>query len=196
MDKDIYDNQEIENEEYIQRNYQNISKSREEDENNNYNFINQGKMSGEESNKGEVFNNQNDNDINELDVSLNDNNNEDNLENINNEDERIDDINNDKDNNSNEEIEEPVNNLGNDVIIRDPSVSEISAEITVNNKGIMIKNKSETFGTLILQKEPVKINDNNIRLQIGRTVIDAKKMKYVEYEKIKNKYSRTLPKKY
>lgn len=83
----------------------------------------------------------------------------------------------------------------NDVIIRDPSVSKINAEITVNNKGIMIKNKSETFGTLILQKKPVKINDNSIKLQIGRTVIDAKKMKYVEYEKIKNKYSRTLPKK-
>ena len=116
MDNDIYDNQEIENEEYNQGNYHKNSNSREEDENNNNILINKDQISGEESNKGEVFKNQNVNDINELDVSLNDNNNEYNLENIDNEDERIDDMNNDMDNNINEENEEAINNIENNII--------------------------------------------------------------------------------
>ena len=97
------------------------------------------------------------------------------------------------------ELGNDVINIGkekeNDIIIRDPSVSKKNAEMTFSNKGVMIKNKSETFGTLILLKRPVKINENFIRIQIGRTIIDAKKMKYGEYETIKNKHSHTLPKK-
>ena len=116
MDRDIYENQEMENGEYIQGKYQNNFNSGEEDENKNYDFLNQGQMSGVESNKEEVFKNQNDNDINELDVSLNDNNNEFNSENIHHEDEGIDNINNELDNDINEVFEEPMNNMENDVI--------------------------------------------------------------------------------
>ena len=128
MNKDIYDNQKIEYEKYIQGKYQNNFNEREEDENNNYIKINPEQMFGEESNKGEVFINQNDNDINELDVSVNDNNNEYNLDNINNIDEHIDDMNN----NLYEEIEEPINNMENNLMYNNMNIGKENYELNDN----------------------------------------------------------------
>ncbi len=52
---------------------------------------------------------------------------------------------------------------------------------------IYIKNKSETYGSSILIKKALKINNNKISLQIGRTIIEAKEMKFGEFEKLKLK---------
>ena len=87
---------------------------------------------------------------------------------------------------------------GNDIIIRDPSISKTHAEIKYDKeKGrILIKNKSHKFGTSILIKNPLMIKNKKILLQNGRTLIEAKLMKVGDFEKNKNKNTkRHLPKK-
>ena len=75
----------------------------------------------------------------------------------------------------------------NDIIIPDPSISKEHAEMKVEKGSIIIKNKSKTFGSLILVKKPLKINENKICLQIGRTLIEARQIKFGEFEKLKLK---------
>ena len=82
----------------------------------------------------------------------------------------------------------------NDIIIKDPSVSKNHAEIIYKNGNIYIKNLSEMFGTLILIKKPITLNDKYIKLQIGNTVIDTKIMKHGDFEEKKNKHTRILDK--
>jgi hypothetical protein len=50
-----------------------------------------------------------------------------------------------------------------------------------------MKNKSETYGTLILFKKSLKINDKKIRLQIGKTIVEARQMRFGEFEKLQLK---------
>ena len=77
----------------------------------------------------------------------------------------------------------------NDIIVSDPSISKEHAEIKFEKGKILIKNKSETFGSLVLVKKPLKINENKICIQIGRTVISTRQMRFGEFEtlKLKNK---------
>lgn len=89
-------------------------------------------------------------------------------------------------------------NENNDIVIRDPSISRIHAEIKYDKeKGkILIKNKSNKYGTSILIKNPLVIKNKKILLQNGRTLIEAKLMKVNEFEKNINKNTkRHLPKK-
>ena len=72
----------------------------------------------------------------------------------------------------------------NDVDICDPSISKRQAEIKYEKGKIFLKNISEKYGTLILVKKSIKINDNIITLQVGRSVIQAKQMKYGEFRKL------------
>ena len=78
----------------------------------------------------------------------------------------------------------------NDVVICDPSISKKHAEIKYEKGKILLKNISEKYGTLILVKKSIKINDNIITLQVGSSVIQAKQMKYGEFQKLelKNKH--------
>ena len=77
----------------------------------------------------------------------------------------------------------------NDIIIPDPSISKVHAEMKFKNGCILIKNKSETYGTLILVKKSLKINDKKIRLQIGKTIVETRQMRFGEFEnlQLKNK---------
>ena len=87
---------------------------------------------------------------------------------------------------------------GNDIIIRDPSISKMHAEIKYDKERgkILIKNKSKKFGTSILIKNPLIIKNKKILLQNGSTLIEAKLMKVGEFEKNVNKNTkRHLPKK-
>ena len=87
---------------------------------------------------------------------------------------------------------------GNDIIIRDPSISKMHAEIKYDKERgkILIKNKSKKFGTSILIKNPLIIKNKKILLQNGSTLIEAKLMKVGEFEKNINKNTkRHLPKK-
>ena len=86
----------------------------------------------------------------------------------------------------------------NDVIISDPSISREHALLEYNKKKgkILIKNISNTYGSLILIKKSLKINENKIQIQVGKTYIEAQMMKYGEFEKIKNRNTKNpLPKK-
>ena len=86
----------------------------------------------------------------------------------------------------------------NDVIICDPSVSKEHAFIKYNKeKGkILLSNISKKFGTLILIKKSLKINEQKIQIQIGKVFIEARTMKFGEFQKIKNKNTKyPLPKK-
>lgn len=80
----------------------------------------------------------------------------------------------------------------NDVVIYDPSVSREHAIIKYNKKNgkIFLRNKSNKFGSLILIKSPLKIKEKKIQLQIGKVFIETQVMKYGEFEKIKNKYTK------
>ena len=63
----------------------------------------------------------------------------------------------------------------NDIIEKDISISRFHAVIKYNknNSKICLQNKSKKFGTLVLIKNPVKILDKKIHLQVGRTYIEA-----------------------
>jgi nuclear transport factor 2 (NTF2) superfamily protein len=68
----------------------------------------------------------------------------------------------------------------NDIIDTDISVSRNHATLKFNReKGkIYLENKSEKFGTLVLIKDNLKIKENNINFQVGRTYINAKLESY------------------
>ena len=105
-----------------------------------------------------------------------------------------------KDKEEEEEEKENIIRLGrknnNDIVLCDPSVSREHAEIIYENGNILIKNKDAKYGTLILVKKSIKINDNLILFQIGNTAIEARKMKFGEFEKMKFKNVKNpLPKK-
>ena len=63
----------------------------------------------------------------------------------------------------------------NDIIEKDISISRFHAVLKYNknNSKICLQNKSKKFGTLVLVKNPVKILDKKIHLQVGRTYIEA-----------------------
>ena len=88
----------------------------------------------------------------------------------------------------------------NDVIIEDPSVSKEHAIIKYNkeNGSLMLKNNKSKYGTLVLIKKSLKINEKKIQIQVGKTVVEAQVMKYGDFEKnYKNRNSKyPLPKKY
>ena len=77
----------------------------------------------------------------------------------------------------------------NDMVICDPSISRWHAIIKYDkeNRKILIKNISKKYGTLILLKKSLKINEKNIQIQIGKVFIEARTMKFGEFQKIKNK---------
>ena len=84
----------------------------------------------------------------------------------------------------------------NDIIIPDPSISREHAYLKFNKEKILIKNVSKKYGSLVLIKKSLKINHNMIQIQIGKINIEAKIMKYGEFEKMKNKNTKNpLPKK-
>ena len=70
----------------------------------------------------------------------------------------------------------------NDIIDNDISVSRNHAVLKFNReKGkIYLENKSEKFGTLVLIKNNLKMKENNINFQVGRTYINAKLESYID----------------
>ena len=82
-----------------------------------------------------------------------------------------------------------------DVIVRDPSVSRDHAILKFDKEKqkILIKDKSAKFGTLVLIKKAIKLNSNKIQIQIGKNIIEAQKMKFGEFEKIKDKKKTKYP---
>ena len=83
----------------------------------------------------------------------------------------------------------------NDVEIMDPSISRTHCIIKYVDGNIVIKNCSEKYGTLILVKKMIKINENKIQVQVGRTLIEAREMKYGEYDKLPLKNKKIIDKK-
>ena len=86
----------------------------------------------------------------------------------------------------------------NDVINPDPSISRQHAIIKYNQKNgkVLLKNLSKKYGTLVLIKKSLKLNENKIQLQIGKIFFEAQIMKFGEFEKLKNKNTKNpLPKK-
>ena len=84
----------------------------------------------------------------------------------------------------------------NDVDIMDPSISRVHAMVKLVEGKAIIKNCSEKYGTLVLVKKLININDNKIQLQVGRTLIEARIIKYGEYNKLELKNRKTIHKKY
>jgi hypothetical protein len=82
-----------------------------------------------------------------------------------------------------------------DVIIRDPSVSKDHAILKFDKvkQRILINDKRSKYGTLVLIKKAIKINSNKIQIQIGKNIIEAQKMKFGEFEKIKDKKKTKYP---
>ena len=64
----------------------------------------------------------------------------------------------------------------NDISDKDISISRNHAIIRFNkeNGTICLQNRSKKFGTLVLVREPIKILEKTIYLQVGRTFIEAK----------------------
>ena len=86
----------------------------------------------------------------------------------------------------------------NDIIICDPSISKQHAIIRYNkeNGKILLKNISKKFGTSILLKNSLKLNENRIQLQIGKIFLEAQIMKFEDFDKNKDKNTQDpLPKK-
>lgn len=78
----------------------------------------------------------------------------------------------------------------NDIIIDNQSVSKEQAVIRYykenENVKLLLKNKSNKFGTLALITKPrIEVNEKNIYLQIDNTLIEAKNMKEEDYLKFK-----------
>ena len=72
----------------------------------------------------------------------------------------------------------------NDIVIMDPSISRFHALVKLVDGKAVLKNCSEKYGTLVLVKKLISINYNKIQLQVGRTLIEAKLIKYGEYKKL------------
>ena len=83
----------------------------------------------------------------------------------------------------------------NDINIMDPSISRVHAMVKLVDGKAVIKNCSEKFGTLVLVKKLININDNKIQLQVGRTLIEARLIKYGEYNKLQLKNKKIIYKK-
>ena len=98
--------------------------------------------------------------------------------------------------NDNKNINIGRNREDNDVIISEPSVSRKHAFLNYNKeeRKILMKNISHTFGTLVLIKKSLEIKENIIQIEIGKVFIEAKTMTFGEFEK--NKHTKyPLPKK-
>ena len=74
-----------------------------------------------------------------------------------------------------------------DVRIHDISVSRNHAKIKYNlDEGtLLLRDLKSKFGTLILIKNPLKIKEKKIHLQIGRTYIEAWLMSMADFERLK-----------
>ena len=64
----------------------------------------------------------------------------------------------------------------NDIEIMDPSISREHAMIKFVEGKVVIKNCNEKYGTLVLVKKLIHVNNNKIQIQIGRTLIEARQM--------------------
>ena len=90
----------------------------------------------------------------------------------------------------------------NDVVICDPSVSRKHAKLIFDkeNGKILIKNISNTFGSLVFLKKEIKIDNDNkpMQIQTGKILMKEKRKKMKEFkEKKKNKKTKyPLPSKY
>lgn len=58
-----------------------------------------------------------------------------------------------------------------DVRISDISVSRSHAKISFRNKNFILEDTGSKFGTLVLAKDPVQIQEGTLILQVGRTLI-------------------------
>lgn len=67
-------------------------------------------------------------------------------------------------------------NKENDIIIEDPSIKDFHAEIRfdLQNKKIILENKSDKPDIAVLIKNPLKMTNKKIHLQCGRTFFEAK----------------------
>lgn len=75
-----------------------------------------------------------------------------------------------------------------DVRINDISVSRTHASLFFDAGKIYIRDLRSKFGTLVLMKKEIQIKEKLLKVQIGRTCIDASLMPFKEYEIIrKNK---------
>ena len=86
----------------------------------------------------------------------------------------------------------------NDVINPDPSISRKHAIIRYykENGKVVLKNLSKKYGTLVLIKKSLKLNENKIQLQIGKIFLEAQIMKFGKFETLKNRNTKNpLPKK-
>ena len=74
-----------------------------------------------------------------------------------------------------------------DVRINDISVSRNHAKIKYNldDGTLLLRDLKSKFGTLILIKNPLKIKEKKIHLQIGRTYIEAWLMSMADFERLK-----------
>ena len=64
----------------------------------------------------------------------------------------------------------------NDIIDSDISISRSHCELKFNkeNGDLILENRSEKFGTLVLIRNNIKMNENEINFQVGRSLISAK----------------------
>ena len=67
-------------------------------------------------------------------------------------------------------------NNTNDIRDEDISISRTHCELKFDkdNGDIILENKSEKFGTLVLIRNNIKMNENEIKFQVGRSLISAK----------------------
>ena len=90
----------------------------------------------------------------------------------------------------------------NDVVICDPSVSRKHAKLIFDkeNGKILIKNISNTFGSLVFLKKEIKIDNDNkpMQIQTGKILMKAQRIKMKDFKEIKkNKKTKyPLPSKY
>ena len=83
----------------------------------------------------------------------------------------------------------------NDVEIMNPFISRIYAMIKFVDGNIIIKNCSANMGHWFWLKKLIKINENKIQVQIRGTLIEARQMKFGEYDKLQLKNKKILSKK-
>ena len=64
----------------------------------------------------------------------------------------------------------------NDIIDNDISISRSHCELKFNkdSEDLILENRSEKFGTLVLIRNNIKMNENEINFQVGRSLISAK----------------------
>ena len=74
-----------------------------------------------------------------------------------------------------------------DVRINDISVSRSHAclKYDIQSGRLLLRDLKSKFGTLVLIKKPLVINNNKICLQIGRTYAEASLIDIKDYEKLK-----------